>query len=236
MPKQTSNELAPNAVDYRVAVYKGILSNIPILGGLMAEVVGAVIPAQQNDRLRQFVEALEAKIQELNPEEIEARFKDPEFIDLLQESLTQAVRAVAHERIEHITAIVQQSLTDQERRYIHYKKLLYLLKELNDIEVLMLCGYSRMQDRDFWGQHGASIQIAQPTFGASQEIRDSYLVQEAQRAHLVQLKLLKPRFQKPKRGELPDIDEKTGMMKVKGYDIAPLGRLLLRSIREPDGL
>ena len=38
------------------------------------------------------------------------------------------------------------------------------------------------------------------------------------------------RFKKPKRGELPEFDEKTGMVKVGGYEITSLGRLLLRSI------
>jgi hypothetical protein len=150
MPEQTSLQLGPNAVDYRVAIYKGILGSVPFLGGLLAEVVGAVIPEQQNDRLRQFVEALEAKIQDLDPEQVEARFQEPEFIDLLQESLTQSVRAVAQERIEHIAEIVHQSLSDQDRRYIHFKKLLYILQELNDLEVLMLCSYGRRQDNDFW--------------------------------------------------------------------------------------
>ena len=235
MPEQISLQLGPNALDRRVAIYKGILGNIPLLGGLMAEVVGAVIPEQQNDRLRQFVEALEAKIQDLDPEQVEARFQEPEFIDLLQESLTQAVRAIAQERIEHIAAIVHQSLSDQDRRYIHFKKLLYILKELNDLEVLMLCMYGRRQDNDFWAQHGDTTQVVKPAMGCAQADMDGYLVQAAHRAHLVRLELLRPRFQKPKKGQFPEIDEKTGMMKAQGYDIAPLGRLLLRTIGEPDG-
>jgi transcriptional regulator NrdR family protein len=201
----------------------------------MAKVVGAVIPEQQNDRLRQFVEALEAKIQDLDSEPVEARFQEPEFIDLLQESLTQAVRAVSKERIEHIAEIVHQSLSDQDRRYIHFKKLLYLLKELNNLEVLMLCSYGRRHDNDFQERHRDTTQVVKPAMGCAQEDSDNFLVREAHRAHLVRLELLRPRFQKPKKGQLPEIDEKTGMMKVKGYDITPLGRLLLRTIGEPDG-
>jgi hypothetical protein len=235
MPEQTSLQLGPNAVDYRVAFYKSILGNIPLLGGLLAEVVGAIIPEQQNDRLRQFVEAIEAKIQDLDPEQVETRFQEPEFIDLLQESLTQAVRAVAQERIEHIAEIVHQSLSDQDHRYIHFKKLLYILKELNNLEVLMLCMYGRRQDNDFWALHGDTTQVVKPAMGCAQADMDNYLVQESQRAHLVRLELLRPRFQKPKKGQPPELDEKTGMMKVKGYDIIPLGRLLLRTIGEPDG-
>jgi len=112
---------------------------------------------------------------------------------------------------------------------------MYILKELNDLEVLMLCGYGRSHDNEFWDQHRTNIQVNKPALGTSQETNDSYLVQEAQRAHLVRLQLLRPRFQKPKKGQMPEIDEKTGMMKSRGYTIAPLGRLLLRSIGKPDG-
>lgn len=236
MPDHTAIELGPKAVDHRVSLYKGVLGSIPVLGGLMAEVVGAIIPEQQIDRLKQFVEALEAKIQDLGPEQIEARFREPDFIDLLQESLTQAVRAVAQERIEHIASIVHQSLSDQDCRYIHHKKLLYILRELNDVEVLMLCGYARQLDEAFWALHREAISFAPTSMNSPQGEIDSQLVQAAHRAHLTQLNLLQPRFEKPKKGQLPDFDEKTGMMKVKSHTITALGRLLLRCIGEPDGL
>lgn len=50
------------------------------------------------------------------------------------------------------------------------------------------------------------------------------------RSHLVDLGLLKATFRKPKRGEAPEFDEKTGMMKAKGLELSPLGRLLLRRV------
>ena len=236
MPDHTAIELGPKAVDHRVSLYKSFLGSIPVLGGLMAEVVGAIIPEQQLDRLKQFVEALEAKVQDLDPDQVEARFREPEFIDLLQESLTQAVRAVAQKRIEHVASIVHQSLSDQDRRYIHHKKLLYILKELNDVEVLMLCGHGRQNDYEFLDLHESEISVMGTSMDASQEERDYQLVQAAHRIHLVQLNLLQPRFQKPKKGQLPDFDEKTGMMRHRGYTITALGRLLLRCIGEPDGL
>lgn len=241
MPDQTFTQLGPKAIDHRVRGYQFFLNTVlamngaPFLGSLLAEIVGEVIPGQRLDRIQKLVEALAVKVEKLGPEALEERFQEPEFIDLLEESLTQAVRAVAQERIEHIAEIVHQSLSNQDRRYLHFKKLLYLLKELNDLEVLMLCSYGRRHDNNFWEQHGDITQVVKPAMGCAQEDMDNYLVQAAQRAHLVRLELLRPRFQKPKKGQLPEIDEKTGMMKVKGYDITPLGRLLLRTIGELDG-
>ena len=50
------------------------------------------------------------------------------------------------------------------------------------------------------------------------------------RRHLQDLGLTRTRFKKPRRGELPDFDEKTGMMKASGADITRLGKMLLRYV------
>jgi hypothetical protein len=47
MADYTTIELGSKAVDRRVSLYKGVLGSIPVLGGLMAEVVGAIIPEQR---------------------------------------------------------------------------------------------------------------------------------------------------------------------------------------------
>jgi hypothetical protein len=56
------------------------------------------------------------------------------------------------------------------------------------------------------------------------------IVHRSFKAHLVRLGLLKIIFQKPKKGELPEFDEKTGMIKAKRHGITSLGRLLIRRI------
>lgn len=234
MSDKSSIELSSKAVDYRTAFYRSIANNIPLLGGLLTEVINETIPNQRIDRIQKYIESLEAKIQDLDPNEVEARFHEPEFIDLLEESLCQAVRAVSQERIEYIASIVGESLSDQERQYIQYKKILYILKELNDVEILMLLGFVRTHDKEFWDTHRDTISQPGHHMQSSQQQMDKSLVQKAYRAHLINLKLLQPSFQKPKKGQLPDFDEKTGMMKIKNYNITPLGRLVIRCIGEED--
>lgn len=234
MSDKSSIELNPKAVDYRTALYRSIASNIPFLGGLLTEVINETIPNQRLDRIQKYIESLEATIQALDPNEVDARFHEPEFIDILEESLCQAVRAVSQERIEYIASIIGKSLSNQERQYIQYKKILYILKELNDVEVLMLIGFVRTNDKEFWDAHRNTISQPGHYMESSQRQKDKSLVQEAHRAHLINLKLLQPSFQKPKKGQLPDFDEKTGMMKIKNYNITPLGRLMIRCIGEED--
>ena len=66
--------------------------------------------------------------------------------------------------------------------------------------------------------------------GAPQELVDKRAIHETHKAQLVRLGLLKIRFKKPKRGDPPEFDEKTGIIKAQGHDLTFLGGLLLRSI------
>lgn len=52
---------------------------------------------------------------------------------------------------------------------------------------------------------------------------------------LQRLGLVEARFKKPKKNELPEIDLKTGMVKVQSTRITHLGRLLLRYIETEEG-
>lgn len=51
---------------------------------------------------------------------------------------------------------------------------------------------------------------------------------ETYRDHLRRLGLVRATYKKPKKGELPKWDLKTGMLKAGSDMITPLGRLLLR--------
>ncbi|MEZ4615392.1 MAG: hypothetical protein R2867_07745 [Caldilineaceae bacterium] len=59
--------------------------------------------------------------------------------------------------------------------------------------------------------------------GSSQEQVDQATVHKGYRQH--QLDLLRPRFKRPKKNEIPEFDENTGMMKASGYELTALGRL-----------
>lgn len=48
------------------------------------------------------------------------------------------------------------------------------------------------------------------------------------RQNLVALNLLTPKYIKPKKNELPEFDNKTGMIKATGYSVTSLGKLILK--------
>jgi hypothetical protein len=232
---EVTDGLDPNRRDRLVAVSKGLAGIVPCIGSAAAEIIGHVIPAQRFDRLVAFVRALDEKVGDIDAEVLDARMRTEEFIDLLEDGLQQAARTLTDERREYIATLLKNSLAADELDHVHDKKLLWLLGELNDAEIIILrsFGLPHGDRRKFVDAHESVVQAPPAYIGASREVLDRAAMHEAFRRRLSELGLIRPRFKKPKRGQLPEFDEKSGMMKASGYDISPLGRMLLRRLELP---
>jgi len=220
--------------DIATIIGKGLLGAIPFIGPLAAEIVGAVIPNQRIDRIESLLKLLESKIPEEDRTKVEERIISPESVDLIEDSFIQASRALSEERKEYIASLLKNSLTDDDLKHIEYKRLMSILGELNDIEVLILkfqtLHRGHPEYSEFLEAHKGALTTPFAHMGSTQEEIDKKTIYQTHKLHLANLGLLKARFKKPKRGEPPEFDDKTGMIKAQGYDITGLGRLLLRSI------
>src|SRR4029453_11155872 len=105
-------ETHPTKRDWAVILGKGILGAIPVVGSLAAEVLGAIIPNQRLDRIEILLHTLEARLSGLDRNQIEPRFRSPEFVDLLEEGMQQASRAIDSMRIEYIATLLKNSIAD----------------------------------------------------------------------------------------------------------------------------
>lgn len=226
--------MSTKGTDVAAIIGKGLLGAIPFVGPLAAEIVGAVIPNQRIDRIESLLKLLESKISEEAKPKFEQNIYDPESIDLIEDALIQASRALSSERTEYIASLLKNSLTEDEVKHIEYKRLLSILGELNDLEVLILISKSIYRGQqgfeEFWDGHKGVLMPPTAHLGAEQEDIDKHTIYQSNELHLSNLGLLKPKFKKTKRGEIPEFDDKTGMIKAQGYEITSLGRLLLRSI------
>lgn len=225
-------ESRTNRRDLAVAIGKGALGAIPIVGPLAAEVVGTLIPNQRVERIEKLLTVLESKISDLDAAKLKSRFSEPEFVDLFEDGMYQSARAMSQNRLEHIAALMKNGLEAENEKALQYKMLLAHLGELNDVEVILLRSYAKhpARDQEFRERHEQILEPRRAHQGSSQEELDEAIVYEGYRNHLVRLGFLRNRYKKPKRGELPEMDEKTGMIKASGREITPFGRLLLRSI------
>ena len=222
--------------DVGASVLKGYLSGLPILGPIIAEIIDNLIPNQRIDRIASFLKALASKIDPEEKAKVETKMLEEKSVDLMEEGFLQAARALSEERIDYIASLLKNSLTDEDLERIAYKKLLSILAEINDIEVLILKSYSGSiaQQQEFRREHQQVLTEPIVYLNSSQEKIDKHAIQETYRTNLARLDLLKIRFQQPWPGESPEFDEETGMMKSSGYAITSLGRLLLRVIDQSE--
>ena len=210
-------------------VLKGYLGGLPILGPIVAEMIDDLIPNQRIDRIASLLKALEAKIDPEEKAKVEARMLEEKSIDLMEDGFLQAARALSEERTEYIASLLKNSLTDEDLEQNAYKRLLFLLGEINDVEVIILksCPMYGAEYQKFWKNHKEVLAAPAQYLMAPQKEIDKYTIYVSHRANLMRLSLLKS-------GESPEYDEKVGMMKSSGYDLTDLGRLLLRVIDESE--
>ena len=77
--------LERNNQDLIAIVGKSIVGVIPIIGPLLSEIVGTVIPNQRIDRLIKYVNVLNDKLSHIPEEIINSIKTDESFIDLIEE-------------------------------------------------------------------------------------------------------------------------------------------------------
>lgn len=232
MSDSTLPSIRANASDHLAAALKGIAGAAPVVGGAIAELVGAIIPNQRLDRVARFATALEERLSDLEARHIQGELSDERFSDLLEDALQQAARATSTDRIEQLAEIVSRSLTADDISHGERKHLMRILSELTDIEVIWLGSFLNSyigEPSEFQKRHKDVLQPRRAFLGAPQPELDKSTLQGSYKAHLAQLGLLDRSIQLD-RNKQPEIDGSTGDFKVRSYRITRLGKLLLREI------
>lgn len=225
----TNDGLDSDFRDQLVAIGKGVVGIVPVVGGTIAEILGAVIPQQRADRVTTYLRELNSKVENLAVEVRTALAANPEKIDLIEEGGYQAARATSSQRIEQIVEAVSNGLEADDADVVRRKRLLLLLGELDDDEINILNAYGRAyggQDRDAF----ANINLPDPAhLQSSVEVIDQNQLYQAGRKHLLRLGLLRKNYGSVKKGQLPEFDAGEGDFKHR-VEVSYLGRMVLREI------
>jgi len=234
--KQNKIELSNNRTDYATSIAKSLAGVVPFAGSAIAEIVGAIIPNQRVDRIIEFIKILDEKLYGLGEDvgEIKERMMKEDFIDLFEDGIFQASRAISRERKEYISSLLKNSISKSQLDYTEKKKLLSMLAELSDIEIIILISHSfhdNSKSYEFYKLHEDVLHRPAPTMAASEEeIKEAAInngLYDTYENHLIQLSLLQTDYREPRRDELPEFDYKTGRLKSGSMRITSLGRLLL---------
>jgi hypothetical protein len=230
------SDLENKKQDYLAISLQGLAGMIPVAGSIVAEIIGELIPNQRTDRIVAFLIKLDEKVAHIEKEALEHKLRETENIDLFEDACFQASRALTDEKLEYIANAFANSLTQEEVAYLNKKKLMWLLGELNENEIIILRNYSYPQykggSNGFYEKHRDIIYTPTPTNDSSDEERNEAYFKRAFRERLNQLGLIRPRYKKPKRNEFPEFDLRTGRIKSSGFEITPLGKLLVKFITQ----
>jgi hypothetical protein len=233
----SQNSLNSNDVDKGVALIKGITGAIPLIGPMVAEIMGEIIPHQRTDRMKEFLQILDERLGklEISQDELNLKMKEESYINLFEEGLWQSARSSSTMRKEYIASMLANGISYESLEKIEGNILLSLLGQLSDNEIITLFSYTQKcrilgGNDEFTERHKDILRRPNTYVGSSQEDRDKETMYDTYREKLVRLDLIKRTFKEPKKGQLPEFDKKTGMIKTKGYQLTSLGRIFLKYI------
>lgn len=211
------SKLDATSTDYLVSVAKGVMGAVPVIGALAGEAIGTLVPAQRLDRVVDYLKRLELEVtNRLN--QFEKNLKRPEGLDVFEEGLLQAARAVNSERKDRLARLVARSLTADEIEYAESRKLLNLFRELTDPEIIWLLFFSmnptlgKGPHSELMDKHPEVLNPVSREMGLPQAERDRAAIQDSYKNTLARLGLIEPGG--------------------RSYKITPLGRLMVRYIAE----
>ena len=227
------DDLDSRLVDYSTALVRGAAGLIPLVGPLLAEVIGVKIPGQHADRIAKFARVLDHRLKAVEKSLLEQKLKNADFTDLIEEGFRQAARSLSDERRSYIVNLIASGLASDDIDNSESKHLLRILGEINDIEVVWLRFYRERSfggDEAFRKTHEEVLKPVAATYVDSQEVLNKATLQKSYKEHLARLGLLESRYRTDSRTGLPEFDRASGSMKESGYGLSALGRLLLDEV------
>lgn len=227
-----NKELDSSKLDYIVTIAKSGLGLVPVVGSLLAELAGTVIPNQRIDRLVDFARRLEARLGTLEQEKLVQQCNDAECSDLLEEGMRQAASSLSDDRREYIASIIQTSLTTEEISHQESKHLLKILGDLSDVEIIWLRSYLNPTldgDNEFRERHAAVLTPPRAYLDSPQSEIDKSAIVDSYRNHLFRLGLLEQHYKLDSKTKQLKVDH-SGRLERQSYSLTGAGRLLLRSI------
>ncbi|MAT15820.1 MAG: hypothetical protein CMJ46_11200 [Planctomyces sp.] len=236
MADESSIELNSNSTDHLASVAKVITGMVPVAGVLLSEIVGNKIPNQRVDRIARFLEELSKRLKEIEEETLRARLTSSEGVDLLEDAFFQAARTLTEERTEHLANLLAHGFTTDQLDYAQTKRLLWLLGQLSDEEIVILRSSLAKNaaddeaDSDFREKNDELLRGRHLKEDTPPEEYDKEALISSYYQHLRDLQLIKSRstpkqfheFSKSEREELA-----IKPWEIRGPEITRLGEMLL---------
>jgi hypothetical protein len=117
---------------------RGVLGALPVVGPLVTEILGEVLPNYRMERLEACVRAIEEHLSDIDPVFLRKRMIERVFVDLLDDGLRAAARSGSEVRIRELARVVADGIKEGSVSMEQRRFLLRTLEEMNDAEVIHL--------------------------------------------------------------------------------------------------
>lgn len=111
---------------------------IPYIGPMLQIALNETIPNARMERIEAYLRHLSERIDEIR---LEAALKTPEGLDLFEEGMWQAARALSDDRKQRIATLVATGMGAEEVPGRQSRHFLRILNQLDDTEVIILTSY-----------------------------------------------------------------------------------------------
>lgn len=146
LSKPIGAELGKNATDRITAIARALTGAVPGVGSVLAEVITNAIPKQRLDRVADFVVLLAQEVENLSASD---KLSQASNIPLIEEGISQASRAFSDARRQFLAKCVAQGVDANDVAKLGELKILQLLGELGDDDLLLL---DANNERDGWAK------------------------------------------------------------------------------------
>lgn len=231
-PNDKMPNLGTNLSDVGAMVVRSTVGLIPFAGPVLSELITSFIPRQREDRIVDYLRRLNKKTEHLDQKMFQASAETVEGADLFEDGAFQSVRATSDDRREYIANVVAFGLSGKEKERIEAKRILNLLEQIDDQQIIILASNHEkyLFDEEFRALHQDTISHPMTHFQSDEDEIDQEAIFDIAYEQLFKLGLLKRQFKLPRAPATPTYDPKTGTLKVSGKTITSMGRLLLKRI------
>jgi hypothetical protein len=194
-------------------------------GAIAGDLLIEFIPRQRQDRLKDYVEALNERLGDVE-DTVRAKIANSAgYASLFEQSLFAAVRTPNPARRRDFAELLRTGLSKAEAELVEHEMFLRLVDRLNEPQLLVLYSFGAFPrtfgDSDLQAFHQAHpevFDVTPPTMNADEGARRRWAIHEAYVGELVTLQLLE------------DTEGMARSAGARGVQITDLGRLLLEAI------
>jgi hypothetical protein len=121
--------------------------------------------------MEKILQILSSKFCNISVEKFQKIWGTPEFLDIFEDCMNQGIRTTSDKRLEYLASVLEKSLTEGQIKHLQTKRLLSILGELNDIEIIILqsYGFRNSRESEFRIQHKDVFQHTILSQGSSEE-------------------------------------------------------------------